>query len=132
MTTSVDATAGAPGSHAGRSRQEAEQAVRRRAQELYEQRGRLAGHELEDWLQAEAEVAAQHPGPAGGKRTVVVKVAGVTYTGEYDSGHCGGYKPGALTSGQPVRVRFQGDKMFITRPDGLELEARIISRVTGR
>lgn len=30
--------------------------IRRRAFELYEQRGHVAGHELEDWLQAEAEV----------------------------------------------------------------------------
>ena len=32
--------------------------IRRRAYELYEARGREDGHEVEDWLQAEAEVAA--------------------------------------------------------------------------
>jgi DUF2934 family protein len=30
--------------------------IRRRAHELYEQRGRDEGHELEDWLRAESEV----------------------------------------------------------------------------
>jgi len=30
--------------------------IRRRAFELYEQRGHADGHELDDWLQAEAEV----------------------------------------------------------------------------
>ncbi len=30
--------------------------IRRRAYDLYEQRGRRNGHELDDWLQAEAEV----------------------------------------------------------------------------
>jgi Protein of unknown function (DUF2934) len=30
--------------------------IRRRAYELYEQRGRTDGHALEDWLQAEADV----------------------------------------------------------------------------
>ena len=30
--------------------------IRRRAYELYEQRGRTDGHELEDWLQAEYEI----------------------------------------------------------------------------
>jgi hypothetical protein len=30
--------------------------IRARAQELFEQRGREQGHELDDWLQAEAEV----------------------------------------------------------------------------
>ena len=33
--------------------------IRRRAHELYEQRGREDGHELDDWLQAESEVALQ-------------------------------------------------------------------------
>jgi uncharacterized protein len=31
--------------------------VRRRAYEIYEQRGRENGHELDDWLQAESEIA---------------------------------------------------------------------------
>jgi hypothetical protein len=30
--------------------------IRQRAYELYEQRGRLDGHDMEDWLQAEAEI----------------------------------------------------------------------------
>lgn len=33
--------------------------VRYRAYELYEQRGREDGHELDDWLQAESEIAHQ-------------------------------------------------------------------------
>ena len=32
------------------------EAIGRRAYELYEARGRLPGHELEDWLAAEAEL----------------------------------------------------------------------------
>jgi len=35
---------------------EVEAEIRRRAYELYERRGRIDGHELDDWLQAEAEV----------------------------------------------------------------------------
>jgi hypothetical protein len=35
---------------------ELQEQIRRRAYELYEQRGAKDGHELEDWLQAEAEV----------------------------------------------------------------------------
>ncbi len=34
-----------------------EEDVRRRAYELYEERGREDGHEVEDWLRAEEEVA---------------------------------------------------------------------------
>jgi len=33
--------------------------IRRRAYELYEQRGRDDGHELDDWLQAESELTQQ-------------------------------------------------------------------------
>jgi hypothetical protein len=33
--------------------------IRRRAHQLYEQRGRDEGHELHDWLQAESELT-QH------------------------------------------------------------------------
>jgi len=35
---------------------ELDEKIRRRAYELYEQRGRADGSELEDWVQAEAEV----------------------------------------------------------------------------
>lgn len=35
---------------------ELQERIRRRAYELYEQRGREVGHELDDWLQAESEV----------------------------------------------------------------------------
>ena len=37
------------------SREQQEQ-VRSRAYELYEQRGRADGHDLDDWLQAESEI----------------------------------------------------------------------------
>jgi DUF2934 family protein len=33
-----------------------EQQIQQRAYELYEQRGRADGHDLEDWLQAEYEI----------------------------------------------------------------------------
>jgi hypothetical protein len=33
-----------------------EQQIQKRAYELYEQRGRTDGHELEDWFQAESEI----------------------------------------------------------------------------
>lgn len=36
-----------------------EEQIRRRAYELYEARGREDGHDLEDWLQAEAEVTGR-------------------------------------------------------------------------
>jgi len=41
-----------------------EEQIRRRAYELYEARGREDGHDLEDWLRAEAEVAGSPAMPA--------------------------------------------------------------------
>ena len=38
---------------------ELEQAIRLRAYELFEQRGRQDGHDLEDWLQAQTELTTQ-------------------------------------------------------------------------
>ncbi len=35
-------------------------AIARRAYEIYLQRGSVPGHETDDWLQAEAELAAGH------------------------------------------------------------------------
>jgi len=36
-----------------------EEQIRRRAYELYEERGRGPGHDLDDWLRAEAEITAK-------------------------------------------------------------------------
>lgn len=41
------------------STSELQEQIHRRAYELYEQRGRDDGHELDDWLQAESEVTQQ-------------------------------------------------------------------------
>lgn len=40
-----------------KSTSELQDQIRRRAYELYEQRGSNDGHEVSDWLQAESEVA---------------------------------------------------------------------------
>ncbi|MGC2110865.1 MAG: DUF2934 domain-containing protein [Candidatus Korobacteraceae bacterium] len=41
-----------------------EEAIRERAYELYEQRGRLDGHAVDDWLAAEAEMQLKSKGAA--------------------------------------------------------------------
>jgi len=43
-------------SHAAGSANDLQEQIRRRAYELYEQRGQNHGHETDDWLQAESEV----------------------------------------------------------------------------
>ena len=42
-----------------------EQEIRRRAYEIYLERGAEPGHELEDWLQAERELKAIQPNSLG-------------------------------------------------------------------
>lgn len=41
-----------------------EEYIRLRAYELYEQRGRQNGHDVEDWLEAEAEIFGRKPATA--------------------------------------------------------------------
>ena len=41
------------------SASQVQEQIRRRAYELYEERGRGDGYDLEDWLQAESEVTQQ-------------------------------------------------------------------------
>ncbi len=106
-------------------------AISARARQLYEQRGSVAGHELEDWLQAESEIDTQI---AEGKPLqpafVAVKIDGVTYTGEYDRTFAGDYHAGEWNQGDPVSVRLEGDKMILRRKNGRELETRIVKKAS--
>jgi hypothetical protein len=52
-------TASTPAPPSTESASEVQEQIRRRAHELYEERGRGDGRDLEDWLQAESEVTQQ-------------------------------------------------------------------------
>ena len=41
-----------------------EEIIRTRAYQLFEQRGCEQGHDLDDWLQAEAEIMGKKPAPS--------------------------------------------------------------------
>lgn len=103
-----------------------EDAIRRRAQQMYELRGRIPGHEVEDWLRAEAELRLESGAPESAH--VIIKLDGVAYTGEYDPANCDGYCPGELAPGARIRIRLIKDKMFIQRPNGKELETTIVNQ----
>ena len=100
--------------------------IRRRAEEIYIRNGRVPGRDVENWKQAEQEIlseAQQH------RRTaVVVRVNGVQYVGEYKAESADGYEPGELGSGSAVAVRFAGDRMFVKRPNGKELETVLVRK----
>jgi hypothetical protein len=59
-----------------------EEQIRRRAYELYERRGREAGHETEDWLQAEAALARERTKPVAGEAVNTNRKPLVTKTGK--------------------------------------------------
>jgi hypothetical protein len=100
-------------------------AISRRAREIYERSGKVAGHDVENWTQAEAELAREHSRLSDRRLALVIRVGGVRYVGEYDLASANGYAPGEFVSGDPVPVRFVGDKMLVERPNGKMLETSI-------
>src|SRR5579862_2952022 len=101
--------------------------IRRRATEIFERSGRLQGYDLDNWCQAEAEVLREF-GASAVRRAVVVDVAGILYTGEYDC-FAEDYRPGELQPGDSVRVRLQGENLYVRRPNGRELCTTIVKRI---
>jgi hypothetical protein len=104
-----------------------QEAIRRRATELYLRKGAVEGRDTENWYQAEAEILREIAHPV--RRAVVVNVEGVVYTGEYQSDCADGYVPGEWTPGSPVPVRFAGDQLFLRRPNGRELQTTVVKRI---
>jgi hypothetical protein len=106
------------------------EAIRQRAEQIYIESGRIPGRDNENWAQAERELRSQRASLiAPGKNAVVVKVDGVGFIGEFDKEASGGYIPGEFKAGGAVSVRFEGDRMFIRRPNGKELATRVVKRV---
>ena len=48
-----------PTNRTGESSSELQEEIRRRAYDLYEERGRIDGYEWDDWLQAETELVSR-------------------------------------------------------------------------
>lgn len=107
---------------------ELQNAVRKRASELYWRSGSIEGHDVENWRQAEAEILREVATPLR-RPAVVIHVEGVVYTGEYDLVTAEGYRPGEWKAGARVVVRLDGDRLLLRRPNGLELETQIVKRI---
>jgi hypothetical protein len=105
-----------------------QEAIRRRATELYKRAGAVEGNDAENWYQAEAEILRESVGTPV-RRAIVVNVEGVVYTGEYESTSADGYAPGEWSPGDPVPVRLAGDKLYLRRPNGHELQTTIVKRI---
>ncbi|MGA9392969.1 MAG: hypothetical protein WBV69_21240 [Candidatus Sulfotelmatobacter sp.] len=107
---------------------ELQKAIRTRIAELYGQGGFLEGHDIENWRQAEGEILRE-TAAHGTRRAVVINVEGVVYTGEYELPAADGYEPGEWEPGARVPVRLQGEKLCLVRPNGRELETRVVKRI---
>ncbi len=105
-------------------------AIRRRAEEIYLRNGRIPGRDVENWAQAEKEIRQEIEAAQTARRAVVVNVDGVQYVGEYSMHEAENYSPGEFSSGAQVTVRFEGEKMFVKRPNGRELETKIVKRTS--
>ncbi len=108
---------------------ELREAIRLRAEEIYARSGRIPGRDLQNWAQAEQEIRRQVSAGDPRRHAVVVKVHGVQFVGEYDLESSRGYSPGEFGEGMTMPVRFDGEKMFVTRPNGVELETTVIKKV---
>jgi len=122
MTTTADAPAHKPWPVAP---DDLHALIRHRAEEIYIRNGRVPGRDAENWRQAEAEIQTELD-QRFRRTAVVVNVAGVQYVGEYSPESAQGYTPGEFAPGQPIPVRFDGEKMFLQRANGAELETTIV------
>lgn len=102
------------------------EAIRRRAEEIYERNGRIPGRDLENWAEAEQEILREFESQP--RKAIVVKVGEAQYIGQYDPASCDGYVPGEFGPGAAVPVRFRGDKMLVLRPNGKVLETTIVKK----
>jgi Protein of unknown function (DUF2934) len=106
---------------------EVQEKIRRRAEEIYIQSGRVPGRDVENWTQAEREILVEAEKPKG-QTAIVVKINGVRYVCEYQPESSEGYLPGEFPVGSSVSVRLHGDKIFVKRPNGRELETRVVRK----
>lgn len=104
------------------------EAIRRRAEELYVRSGRLAGRDTENWVQAEREIMQEFAARSRRRTAVVVNVNDTQYIGEYSIESASGYVPGEFARAAAVSLRFEGNKMFLLRPNGRELETTIVQK----
>jgi Protein of unknown function (DUF2934) len=105
-----------------------QQAIRRRAEEIYIHSGRIPGRDVENWTQAEREIL-ELTARQNRRSAIIVKVHGVQYVGEYTAESADGYVPGEIGEGASVGVRIEGDKMFVRRSNGKELQTHIVRKI---
>lgn len=105
------------------------EAIRHRAEKIYVESGRIPGRDRENWERAEQEIRREALGSVQRmKSAIVIRVDGVEFVGEFDKELSDGYAPGEFNTGGAVSVRFEGNKMFVRRPNGRELATQIVKK----
>jgi hypothetical protein len=102
------------------------EAIQQRAEQIYQSSGKIPGRDIENWVQAEQEIRGETAQQSGNRTAIVVSVNGMDYVGEYILSAADGYAPGEFAAGDPVGVRIEDGKMYVKRPNGKELETRIV------
>ena len=103
-------------------------AIRRRAEEIYVRNGKISGNDVQNWIQAEQEILREAAERSSRRTAVVVNVNGARYVGEYSTESAAGYTPGEFAAGDPVPVRFEGECMYVKRPNGRELKTTLVKQ----
>lgn len=106
------------------------ESIRRRAEEIYIRSGKIPGHDLDNWAQAEQEILRESGASPVRRTAIVVRVDGAEYIGEYRANSADGYRPGEFGPHASVPVRFEGGKMFVKRPNGKILETTIVKKIS--
>ena len=93
---------------------EPHEAVRRRAEEIYTRNGKIPGHDLGNWAQAEQEILREiRPAaprtPLSSESKTRNMLANTVPTAD-------GYRPGEFGPGASVLVTFNGHRMQVLRP----------------
>jgi Protein of unknown function (DUF2934) len=110
------------------TRSDLHEVIRHRAEKIYVQRGRMPGHDVENWAEAEREILDELNAHSR-RHAVVIKVNGSQYVGEYSMEQSGNYAPGEFDAGGQVWVRFEGEKMYVKRPNGEELQTTVVKKI---
>ena len=105
-----------------------QETLRRHGAQVYEISGAAKRFDAENCYQAEAEVLRESA-LRSLRRAIVVNIEGVVYTGEYECSSAEGYVPGEWKAGDPIAVRVAGDKLYLRRRNGHEIETTIVKRI---
>jgi hypothetical protein len=103
-----------------------QEAIRRRAEEVFIRNGRITGRDVDNWVQAEKEIRQEMTARFARNPAVVININGIPYVGVYPAESAEGYAPGEFAAGDTVPVRFEGNHMFVQRPNGCELKTTLV------